>query len=145
MESISQILSIIKNSYSFLVDDYGATMEMKDDYHVIFSSAKATVNLILDRANVGVQIISPEEEFKLDLFCIIGAVAPELTKSYPFPLKQISEKGMEHAVQETAVLMKKYCKDVLMGDFSIRKRAEEFKKEYLSSKGITLPKSSGCC
>jgi hypothetical protein len=120
---------MLYKNYSFLIDDYGFSINKKGDYDYIAGAPKIQLSIFIEHATL-VTNLEPigEEARKLLRINIIPrkigvtTICEYLDPSLHYEVKMVNKEEFVQNIpvelEQRANLLKKYCGNMLRGDFS---------------------------
>ena len=119
------ISDLIKKYFGYLTDSYDFSIISESESEVVFKSDVCCVRFLLERGQVFIDLGPGFESWSFDLGEIILWKDPNSRFGYAFG----SDVNLDQELSRLAVLLKKYCDNMLKGDFSMRNDLEKFRKK----------------
>jgi hypothetical protein len=130
---------LVMKHFKYLIDSYGFTVAKEEPIHggtvVEFRSRYCRVRVVLDRCQVVVEI-GPNKLFNkpwFDLSYVILFKDPDSHFEYEFDPEgyvQDRESSQDRQVRRVAELTRRYCEEMLRGDFSSQEDLKRFIRQY---------------
>ncbi|MBN1812002.1 MAG: hypothetical protein JXA14_09220 [Anaerolineae bacterium] len=125
----------VKRYFQYLTDDYGFSI-VEERYEpgrggrVRFQSDTVVVTLILDRANISVDISSQiKPDYSFDSILVAEFLVPEFDDSARVCNVRWDYGIVDQQIARDAQILREYCVPMLTGEFSQWKELKEYGRE----------------
>jgi hypothetical protein len=141
---------LITRHFQYLIDDYGFAITYTRNDIVEYVAEHCRVLVSVDRGYVGVELRSNEPQIIRRLRCTLWDVlflkqpGYQIEHGYDphaFPVDRFGT--VERQLREQAELLRRFCDELLRGDFSRRAEIEQFRRQAEEEFWSRFPRLQG--